>query len=346
MLIQRLWQQPLTQSVVRKIDTLEGKIARRTLPFQSEAGSLIALYFHSLFESERESACGSLNPLEAMTVDRIKSSIDYLARQGYTFVGPDQLHCLAPRGKYAILTCDDGYYNNVRVLEIAREFAIPILCFVVTHNVLCPESFWWDVVWRERHKRGESLHNISKEIAWLTTQRYVERRDYLIRGFGLRSLDPQGDLDRAFRPGELRQFASNEFVHIGAHTRHHENLQVLDTAAVDAEIRTSIKDIEHLIGYKPATFSYPHGIWNRRVTSLARAAGINFAFTTDGSRNSLPTRQAALTLDRASIKHGEPIDMQCDRLRSKFRVRPAIASLVTKVDDRLYGWRYPAGNQA
>jgi len=189
-------------------------------------------------------------------------------------------------------------------------------------------------------------HNISKELAWLTTQRYVDRRDYLVKSFGLRSLDPQGDLDRAFRLGELRQFASNEFVHIGAHTRHHENLRTLDAAAVNAEIRNSIKDIEHLIGYKPATFSYPHGIWNRRATSLARTAGINFAFTTDASRNPLPRRQAALTLGRASIKHGEPIAMQCDRLRSKFRVRPVVTSLVTKVDDCLYGWRFPSGNQA
>lgn len=65
--------------------------------------------------------------------------------------------------KYAMITFDDGYFNNILALEILNKFKVPSVIFVTTKNVEENNSFWWDVVFKFRKKQGVAFHKIKKE---------------------------------------------------------------------------------------------------------------------------------------------------------------------------------------
>lgn len=318
----------MNKRIRRSVDSIDSYIAKRTLKYQSEAGSLIVILCHSLFESEAEAASGLVNPLEAMTVSRAKEVIVNLQTAGYVFVQPTALASLPVDSKCAIFSTDDGYYNNVRFMEIAREFSVPLLCFACTYHVLNGRAFWWDILWRERIRRGAKGDDISKETAWLTMRTHPERDNYLVEQFGANCLAPVSDLDRPFRPAELKDFASAPLMNVGAHTRHHENLNLLSKGEAEREVIGSVGDLERMLGVRPEAFSYPHGAWNRITKSVALKAGVRYAFSASPRRNVLPITSPALTLGRFSIVGSEPVNVQCARARSKLRVRSTVSPLI------------------
>jgi peptidoglycan/xylan/chitin deacetylase (PgdA/CDA1 family) len=59
-------------------------------------------------------------------------------------------------------------------------------------------------------------------------------------------------------------------VTIGAHTRRHRNLTGASPDEVDAEVAGSADDLERALGERPATFAYPYGGCDRRVSDAVR----------------------------------------------------------------------------
>lgn len=310
------------------LDSIESLVARLTLRHQSEVGVLIVFFFHSLFKCDAEIMSGLVNPIEAMTAGRLREIIDYLHCEGFMFPEPDRISNLPVDGKYALLTADDGYCNNVRWLEVMKEFKVPATFFVCTSHVLSGNAFYWDVLWRERTRRGTAVPKIREEQTWLESASHRERELYLRNQFGTQSLKPVGDLDRPFRPAELREFASTSGVSIGAHTRHHENLCLLPLKEAETEISGSLADLEQITGSKSEMLSYPHGAWNSSVRSLAAAAGIRYGFTTLNCRNVLPVEIPALTLNRVKVVPTQTVQAQCLLFRSRYRIRPYVSSLM------------------
>jgi peptidoglycan/xylan/chitin deacetylase (PgdA/CDA1 family) len=309
------------------LDLLESLVARLTLRHQSEAGVLLVLLSHSLFESKAEAMSGLINPLETLTVERLREIIDHLLTTGYTFPDPYRISELSIEGKYALLTVDDGYYNNVRWLDVMKEFQVPAIFFVCTSHIQSGNAFFWDVLWRERMSRRAALPKIHAEIEWLKSLPHQAREDYLVNEFGAQCLESVGDFDRPFRPAELHEFACAYGVYLGAHTRHHDNLCLLPRSAAETEIVGSVDDLEQITGRKSSMFSYPLGGSNQKVQSLVEAAGIRYAFTVHNCRNLLPVTLPALGLSRATIMPIEPVQTQCMRLRSRYRIRPYISSI-------------------
>ncbi|MEJ7665168.1 MAG: polysaccharide deacetylase family protein [Hymenobacter sp.] len=60
----------------------------------------------------------------------------------------DVLRGLDPAGKYALITFDDGYFNNHLALPVLRRYGVPATFFISSHHVLSGQAFWWDVVYR------------------------------------------------------------------------------------------------------------------------------------------------------------------------------------------------------
>jgi GT2 family glycosyltransferase/peptidoglycan/xylan/chitin deacetylase (PgdA/CDA1 family) len=84
-------------------------------------------------------------------------------------------------------------------------------------------------------------------------------------------------------------------IEIGSHTVNHPQLTKVDTAAVEAELSDSAREIEAAGLPRPRTFAYPHGEWNPAIAAAAQAAGYSAAFTIDcgtvragSDRNALP----------------------------------------------------------
>src|SRR5439155_15926022 len=113
--------------------------------FRERAGLLVFL-FHSLFRDEREIALNHVDPLDRTTVGQFLEFVAYYRNQGYQFIGPDDLlNGLKPDGTYALITFDDGYYNNTLALPVLQRYQVPAVFFISTDHVRENKCFWWDV---------------------------------------------------------------------------------------------------------------------------------------------------------------------------------------------------------
>ncbi len=63
-----------------------------------------------------------------MTVDKFRRFISYFRDNGFRFISPTQLKDISSqRETYAMITFDDGYYNNhlcLPVLEVSQHYRI------------------------------------------------------------------------------------------------------------------------------------------------------------------------------------------------------------------------------
>ena len=170
------------QQLVRAADAA---IARVYLSFCRERDALISFLFHSLFRDEREMALNLVDPLERTTVASFRQLIEYYLRNGYRFIGPaDLLGGLGAGGKYALLTFDDGYYNNTLALPVLEELGVPAVFFISTDHVRENKCFWWDVLYRERAARGVPARRIYREAVSLKSLRTEEIEARLVDWFG------------------------------------------------------------------------------------------------------------------------------------------------------------------
>lgn len=334
------------QQVVRSTDAA---IAQVYLGLRPERDALVTFLFHSLFRDEVEFARNDLDPLDYTTVDRFRQVIEYYLAHGYQFVSPDDLlRGLPPRGKFALLTFDDGYFNNTRALPVLEEFGVPALFFIATDYVQKGRCFWWDVLHRERLARGASIGSAYHEGVGLKHLRTAEIEARLAGEFGAGAFRPRGDLDRPFTPDELRDFARHRHVHLGNHTAGHAILTNYSPDEVRDQVRSAQDALHEMTGITPKAIAYPNGGHNESVLRICADLGLRLGFTTEPRKTPLcrvapaasarcpspaPIRRppALLRLGRFGTHGQSPILAQCRTCRSDLRLYPAFRRVYTRL---------------
>src|SRR4051794_40552303 len=156
------------QSLVRATD---GLVARAYLSVFRERRALLSFLFHSLFRDEREIAENLVDPLQRTTVAQFRRFVEYYLEHGYQFIGPaDLMAGLDPDRRYALITFDDGYFNNTLALDILEGYKVPAVFFISTDHVRQNKCFWWDVLYRERIAQGTSGRKAYREGIALKTR--------------------------------------------------------------------------------------------------------------------------------------------------------------------------------
>src|SRR6266700_656674 len=123
-------------TIQKFVRTADAAVARAYLALRREQNALMPFLFHSLFRDQREMALNVVEPLERTTVAHFRQFVEYYLEHGYRFVSPaDLLRGLAPDGKYALITFDDGYFNNTLALPVLKEFRVPAVFFISTNHV-------------------------------------------------------------------------------------------------------------------------------------------------------------------------------------------------------------------
>ena len=74
--------------------------------------------------------------------------------------------------------------------------------FPSANHVLEGKAYWWNVVYRERRRRG-GRSRIAAETERLRRMRAPEVDAYLLSEFGPDALQPVGDVDRPLSADEL-----------------------------------------------------------------------------------------------------------------------------------------------
>jgi peptidoglycan/xylan/chitin deacetylase (PgdA/CDA1 family) len=244
-----------------------------------------------------------------VTPQFLRAMLAHLRARSVDIITLDELHRrLTERDfsrRFACFTLDDGYRDNRDfALPIMREFDAPFTVYVTSDFAQAAGNLWWVAL----EKVIVKATRIETAIGGVATRIDASTLSAKHAAFErlhdwLRALPGRGDLAREIgalcaRYGidqaaicrdlcmsweELKPFASEPLVGIGAHSVTHCNLAQQADEIASQEMTTSRTQIESALQRPVLHFAYPYGdrrAAGRREFALARTAGFKTAVTT------------------------------------------------------------------
>ncbi|HDK38321.1 MAG TPA: hypothetical protein ENG92_04825, partial [Thiolapillus brandeum] len=105
---------------------LKQSLRRRLSRLRRDQPALLGFLFHSIFVDQKEIDNGMVDPQQGITLEHMRRFIEHFLQAGYQFISPEHdLDFFSARKKYACITFDDGYFNNLRMLPILEQYSIP-----------------------------------------------------------------------------------------------------------------------------------------------------------------------------------------------------------------------------
>jgi peptidoglycan/xylan/chitin deacetylase (PgdA/CDA1 family) len=312
-------------------------IARGTLmATKGRRAGLLSVVFHGLYANEEELEDGAVYPFQPLLIGDLRKFVIYFLENGYEFVTPADVPTRLDPGKgYMLLTFDDGYANNLRVLPLLRKLRIPATFFVSTDHVLSGKSFWWDALYRLRRRQGMSMVDFALELRRFGDRSPTAVESYILREGGSDSLTPIGELDRPMSPEELNNFAREPLVTIGTHTHDHALMPLRTKEEIRQTIFKSLDVLDGVLGYRTDAIAYPHGRCDERVVHLAKEEGLRLGFTVGSAVNRLPLAESRLMrLSRYSVNLDHPMAEECRICHGDSR----FLSTARKIAAVRFGW--------
>lgn len=246
------------------------------------------------------------NALLEITPDFLDRVLTLVVRQGYEFVGMDEVPGrLAQGGRpFAALTFDDGYRDNLdHAVPILERHGAPWTMFVTTDYASGAGRLWWieleevvrrrdelEVVEEGAMRRVPARTPDEKMAAFAAAYRALRAgpearlRDTLAGWCEETGIDTSA-LVRGLCLGwdEVARLAERPGVTIGAHTLTHPMLAKHPRAVADREIRDAHVILADRLGREIRHLAYPvgdPGSAGPREFELARKAGYATAVTT------------------------------------------------------------------
>lgn len=289
------------------LSTCDAICHRLTPASVRDAPGLLVFALHALCRTRADVHNPVLATGQAVSVDDLRALVESVLAHGYRLVSPDDVVAgLDPAGSHAMLTFDDGYFNNTLALPVLDEFDVPATFFIASNCMLEGNAFWWDVVSRELGRAGASAGERRAELARLKALHPTAIGPAVRERYGEEALRPRGDADRPFTPAELRDFARHPHVHLGNHTADHAILTHCTPAEARSQIDRCQQELHAITGRAPVAISYPNGNHSAAVVDAAHAAGLRLGFTVQPGRNSaVPGPAAQMRLGRFYF-HGRP----------------------------------------
>ena len=309
---------------------LDARAAALSLRLRGDRPALLGFMFHSLFADRKEVESGLLDPFQPVTVADLRAFVEIFLEAGYRFVAPADLEAgLDPGGRYGLITFDDGYANNLRLLPILAEFDVPATLFVSANHLAEAKGYWWDVLYRESHKRGLPSDQVDGERDRLKALPPAEIEAALAGRFGAEALRPVGDSDRPMTESELKAFAADPRVTIGNHTADHARLTLCGDDEVAAQIRQCQDFLGKVLGIVPEIIAYPNGDHDERVVRIAAENGLRFGVTVEPCKTPLPLEpERSMTVPRFMPTGGDGLRDQCLSYRSELQLLAALRGIV------------------
>jgi peptidoglycan/xylan/chitin deacetylase (PgdA/CDA1 family) len=269
------------------------------------------------------------NRLLEITPEFLAEVIDMVVDNGFDVLSLDDAHARLREGDFdrpfASFTFDDGYRDN-------RDFAYPIFKKRnLPFTVYVPSDFadgrgdlWWvklemaiaasDVVHArvdgvaerfETATAAQKEHVFNRIYWWLRSISEFEARRFVTDLCDSHGVDTSSLCrDMVMGWDELRDFAQDPLVTIGAHTRRHLALAKLSLSEARLEMEEGARRLESELGRPIRHFSFPYGDETSagpREFELARELGFETAVTT--RKGLIHERHADLTtgLPRVSL---------------------------------------------
>src|SRR5436309_1259875 len=244
-----------------------------------------------------------------ITPDYLRATLMHVRSRGIEIIAMDEVHRRLREGnfsrRFACFTFDDGYRDNRDfALPIMREFDAPFTVYVASDFAEGNGRLWWIALEMAIAKACAIEVKIGDVPTRLDTTTPAAKRAAFDRLHDwLRSLGGDHDIQRQIgalcaRHGiddaaicrdlcmswdELKQFAQDRLVGVGAHSITHCNLAREREEIAAREMADSRARIESALQWPVLHLAYPYGdkiAAGRREFALARAAGFKTAVTT------------------------------------------------------------------
>jgi peptidoglycan/xylan/chitin deacetylase (PgdA/CDA1 family) len=237
--------------------------------FQQEGG-LVLCYHNVVTSAEAHEGDPGLH----MSIDRFERHMRWLA-VNYNVVPLYEFARRAETGEplrsVAAITFDDGYVGVFRhAVPLLEVMELPATVFVVADAPGRSDLFWWDrpdivssARAQTRHRRLIQLRGDESAI--------VSELDGPVN-HQLPATHYAADW------GTIRAHVGRH-IDIGVHSATHRTLTTLPDDDLEREIVTSRAVLYHATGVWPHCFSYPYGVWDRRIRDAVQAAGYLAACT-------------------------------------------------------------------
>jgi peptidoglycan/xylan/chitin deacetylase (PgdA/CDA1 family) len=239
----------------------------------------------------------------------LRAMLSHLRSRGVDIVTMDELHRrLTERDfsrRFACFTFDDGYRDNRDfALPVMREFEAPFTVFVTSDFAQGSGHLWWIALEMVIAKASSIKAEIGGVATRLDTstpaakQAAFDRLHDWLRGFPgrddlqreINALCTRHGVDEAaicrelcMSWDELKSFADDPLIGIGAHSVTHCNLASQPAEIASQEMATGRGRIENVLQRPVVHLAYPYGdkfAAGPREFALAQAAGFKTAVTT------------------------------------------------------------------
>jgi peptidoglycan/xylan/chitin deacetylase (PgdA/CDA1 family) len=239
----------------------------------------------------------------------LRAVLSHLRSRDVDIIAMDEVHRrLVERDfsrRFACFTLDDGYRDNRDfALPVMREFDAPLTVYVTSDFAEGIGRLWWIALEMVIAKASTIEAGIGGTATWLDTSTPAAKQAAFDRLHDwIRGLPSEEDIRREIaalcaRHGvdeaaicrelcmpwdDLKRFADDPLVCIGAHSITHCNLARQTEAIAAQEMAISRARIESVLQRPVIHLAYPYGDKNAagpREFALARAAGYKTAVTT------------------------------------------------------------------
>lgn len=272
------------------------------------------------------------------STDYFERLLRWMQREGWTFVSVDEAlrryRSPESHGRFAALTFDDGYRDNLSLaLPIAERLGVPLCVFVPTGAVTRELDVWWLVLRHIIRTRSRvdvqpmgirlECDDLRSKVAalqrvtiWIMEE--PARLTDITSWLASQAVSPAAMVERYFMDAEqLRMMARHPLVTIGAHTTSHRPLSMLSDAGVSAEIKDNKVFLESLLDRPIEHLAYPFGVptaCGPREFDLAQRTGFQAAYTTASQVVRATGLQSAWSLPRFDCGRDTSIALQDYRL--------------------------------
>lgn len=223
-------------------------------------------------------------PLE-ITPEFFDEVVTRLVADGFDLVTMDEVHRRISTGDHGnhfiALTFDDGYRDNRDyALPIIKRHGVPVTLFLPSSFADGTGDLWWIELERAVAASDSIEVMLDGEMRRFDTATDAEKNEaFTTIYWSLRGLPDEAHLWSACRElaidagidvasicrehcmdwDELRDYAAEPLVTIGAHTESHIMLAKADADAARQDMETGARKIEEQLGFRPEHLSYPVG---------------------------------------------------------------------------------------
>lgn len=274
-------------------------------PFLGGVGAILML--HSV--TARTGSSNDFNAHLTITPQFLDRLLTSMKQQDYEFVSMDEavarLHSHAGGSRFAAITLDDGYRDNMtEALPIFEKHETPFAVYVAPALIDGTVDLWWEIIADVVRSRDLIYLTTSNGRVTLDSSNPAKKTASLKKLYEYLTIDvSEAEQQRVVREiaetacvdieklrsnrllnwDEIRMLSAHPLATIGAHTVSHRNLARLDEAEARREIRDAGRIIASEIGVNPSHMAYPYGFAaavGRREVELAKEAGFVSAVTT------------------------------------------------------------------